>query len=949
MKPNTHFLWRRLTSILCAFLLGSISVTSFAANEVHQAWGSVASERPIDEIFNIQFQTKIISDICHFQIYDSACTTITTCKAISSALVNDSPKLTVTPGTSVNVSVKIAPYKQLGYAVGKSYKPAAICLLDGKLDTFYPGPTFKLVAASNTANTTSTVTTDASPTNNQAETEANNTETTNVEPVDKVSVKPPVAETLPTTKAPSPPDSLKVTCQYVADSSLCPVITWNGYTYWAYSYRDNRVSLNISAYDCKGNLAKQWEKSGTRYIRNITVDDSAKTVSFVGQYPKPVVMNWSELLSLPSVSCDEAVNVEPAQVEKAAIEAPADVSKCSNDVTDLSVPTNNLKSAVGESCFLYALGTFCSVQGNCGKLGHLDEKANAQGVSVGSGSLRNATGFNVLGKYFGIVNGNRKVWVQVDSKSCTAIGGAYSDNNIMVGENLCNETETNSTEADKVSIKPPVAETLPKTKAPSPPDSLKVTCQYAADSSLCPIVTWNGYTYWAYSYRDNRGSLNISAYDCKGNLAKQWEKSGTRYIRNIIVDDNAETVSFVGQSPNPIVMKWSELLALPPVSCDEVDKVEPAPAPPVEKAAVEEPAKETCDAEPLVNGVGGWTIGRPDPNGQSFTSPYTADLTNITLWHYTDATVTLDIYEGEGLSGKKLHSQTMAIKMSPAGENISLSSPVAVSKDAVYTWYISGINAQRSNKDAYAGGQAYKRGNPTANDDLRFALTFANNTSCEAPVEKAAIEEPAKEEATIEEKSVTESEKVEVPVEKTVVEEPAKEATVEEPVAEVTNVEVPAEKAEVCKDKAVLSSENILTIPFVKLQVIDSISEKPTGEFGLWQISLVKVSDSTSRYKLHGNPVKIDNSDSECPAVYTLDKGLLLIPYVEAPTSFNFGDKNLEGDIQLFQISLIWEPVSKSFVVTDVRQADSSEMWDDVNQYFSNTYQSAKEFLKPLF
>ena len=112
---------------------------------------------------------------------------------------------------------------------------------------------------------------------------------------------------------------------------------------------------------------------------------------------------------------------------------PASAGSC-DGITDLAGPFTDLTTAAGESCLLYDLGGFCSVQGVCGSSNHLDENANAVGVEVGTGALIGATGFNVLGKYFGVVNGTRKVWVQVSQDSCTALAAGYSDGTIYVGD-----------------------------------------------------------------------------------------------------------------------------------------------------------------------------------------------------------------------------------------------------------------------------------------------------------------------------------------------------------------------------------------------------------------------------------------------------------------------------------------------------------------------------------
>lgn len=78
-------------------------------------------------------------------------------------------------------------------------------------------------------------------------------------------------------------------------------------------------------------------------------------------------------------------------------------------------------------------------------------------------------------------------------------------------------------------------------------------------STTCPVVQWEGYEYWALSFGDNRSSFAIHAYDQGGTLLNVVEQVGARYAYAIDVDDNAETVTFRGQSDNTVTMTWDEL------------------------------------------------------------------------------------------------------------------------------------------------------------------------------------------------------------------------------------------------------------------------------------------------------------------------------------------------------------------------------------------------------
>ena len=78
-------------------------------------------------------------------------------------------------------------------------------------------------------------------------------------------------------------------------SDNCQVIRWNGYTYWAFSYMDNRESLAIVAFDANGRLVGKMEKKGAHFLWQISLDHNHKTVTFHGQHNHNVTMGWEEL------------------------------------------------------------------------------------------------------------------------------------------------------------------------------------------------------------------------------------------------------------------------------------------------------------------------------------------------------------------------------------------------------------------------------------------------------------------------------------------------------------------------------------------------------------------------------------------------------------------------------------------------------------------------------
>nr|WP_275900843.1 Ig-like domain repeat protein [Paenibacillus periandrae] len=106
----------------------------------------------------------------------------------------------------------------------------------------------------------------------------------------------------------------------------------------------------------------------------------------------------------------------------------------------------------------------------------------------------------------------------------------------------------------------PVIATVPN--QPAVPSGMKVSC-YSGPNTFtsvdCPVVKWGDYTYWAFSYTDNRDSLGIVAYDSSGTIMKQRELTGTRYLWQITMDASAQTLTFWGQDTGKATVGWSFL------------------------------------------------------------------------------------------------------------------------------------------------------------------------------------------------------------------------------------------------------------------------------------------------------------------------------------------------------------------------------------------------------
>lgn len=111
---------------------------------------------------------------------------------------------------------------------------------------------------------------------------------------------PPQIEYVPSNSHPPLPAGLKMTCMkspnQLVPSATCPVVQIDGYTVWAYSFIDNRVSLALVTYDAKRNVVGNITKDGTRYIWEVIPDrNNSDGFAFYGQSNAQVTATAAEL------------------------------------------------------------------------------------------------------------------------------------------------------------------------------------------------------------------------------------------------------------------------------------------------------------------------------------------------------------------------------------------------------------------------------------------------------------------------------------------------------------------------------------------------------------------------------------------------------------------------------------------------------------------------------
>lgn len=109
----------------------------------------------------------------------------------------------------------------------------------------------------------------------------------------------------------------------------------------------------------------------------------------------------------------------------------------------------------------------------------------------------------------------------------------------------------------------PVVEFRPERSFPYQFNDASVSCYIGPDTfesnGYCPVLVWEGRSYWALSYHDNRFAFAIIVLGDGGEHLYTIEAPGGRYLWDVWVDHSARTVGFVGQDGRYAIISWDQL------------------------------------------------------------------------------------------------------------------------------------------------------------------------------------------------------------------------------------------------------------------------------------------------------------------------------------------------------------------------------------------------------
>lgn len=128
----------------------------------------------------------------------------------------------------------------------------------------------------------------------------------------------------------------------------------------------------------------------------------------------------------------------------------------------------------------------------------------------------------------------------------------------------CSDDSPVEPEVDEPEVSQPTVAEVPVAELPVFDTELYKTSCSTPNSGVraCPVIRWDGVDYVALSFRDNRLSFAIHAWDTAGGLRSVQEFRGARYLAAVEIDTTAETVGFVGQDERTVTLTWAELEAM---------------------------------------------------------------------------------------------------------------------------------------------------------------------------------------------------------------------------------------------------------------------------------------------------------------------------------------------------------------------------------------------------
>ncbi|MFA6247149.1 MAG: hypothetical protein WC615_09410 [Mucilaginibacter sp.] len=357
----------------------------------------------------------------------------------------------------------------------------------------------------------------------------------------------PFIELIPASKSPAPPAGTRPGWASGPETfdqrEATPVLIWGGYMYWTFEYLDNRFAFTIAVCDYSGNIIKQWEKQGPRYIWDVALQRDEKALTFWGQGNEKLTVKLDELcineMQYYSLYPPPAVSLIPVS------QAPAIPAGL---YSTWQLESNETAQRLGVPVLAWGNYTYRVYEHPDNRLAFAIIAFNKDGKIV--------TDWEIKG-----VRYITDITVDVPNKRVNFTGQGNKTIPLPWDDLNVGEPDLNGAASDKfanMEIKE-----MPVSAAPFLPAELKTGWTTGpnshTESKQYLVLLFHDYTYWAFDYKNNDNSIGIVAYNNEGNLVKQWRKPGTRYLWSITLDPRRKTVTFWGQANQTVVMGWDEL------------------------------------------------------------------------------------------------------------------------------------------------------------------------------------------------------------------------------------------------------------------------------------------------------------------------------------------------------------------------------------------------------
>jgi len=336
---------------------------------------------------------------------------------------------------------------------------------------------------------------------------------------------------------PMTPEGLKITTWPDVSSRTIPVLKWEGETFWAFSFIDNRFAFQIVSFNSFGDIVREWFKPGARYLDEIKINTSTGEVVFVGQSEFTVSLSFEEILTPSTIAPTVSPTKRPPPSSTSSLYSVLGVAKSSVPTTpeDLKLSTSPNFSSSTIPVLKWQDGTVFWA------FSFRDNRLAFQIVAFNSNG-------NIIGEWYR--PGARYLdEIRVDDAA---------EEVIFVGQSQF--TVSLSFQEILKTVGPTYSVVdVAKSSVPMTPANLKISTSPNTFASTIPVLKWQDETFWAFSFRDNRNAFQIVSFDENGSMVREWYRPGARYLDVIEVDESAEEVVFVGQGGFQVKLTFIEI------------------------------------------------------------------------------------------------------------------------------------------------------------------------------------------------------------------------------------------------------------------------------------------------------------------------------------------------------------------------------------------------------